>query len=79
MRLLKVLDLGNNQIGDAGMIEFSRQIAIGSLGALESLGLSGNQIGNEGMKAFVSAIAIGSMANLIELSPLATTRSAIRG
>ena len=30
LRSLEILDLGDNQIGDAGMIEFSRQISIGS-------------------------------------------------
>ena len=67
MRALTYLDLEHNQIGDPGMIEFSRSIAIGSLGALQKLFLYGNQIGDAGMVEFSRAITSGSRANLEEL------------
>ena len=64
MRALEALVLGHNVIGDPGMIEFSRSIANGSLGALTTLDLSGNQISDPGMMAFSNAIRNGSMGAL---------------
>ena len=61
---LAFLSLSRNQIGDAGMIEFSRSIASGSLGALLSLSLSLNNIGNVGMSAFSDALGNGSLPAL---------------
>jgi hypothetical protein len=42
LRALTQLDLEYNQIGNLGMIEFSRSIASGSLPALQLVMLSGN-------------------------------------
>jgi len=71
LQALQKLFLFNNQIGDAGMTEFSRAIASGSLPKLETLSFGdafgGNNIGDEGMKAFAEAAASGSMANLKNL------------
>ena len=53
-----------NQIGDAGMADFSRAIASGSLGSLQKLSLYGNQIGDAGMADFSRAIASGSLPDL---------------
>ena len=70
---LIVLDLSDNQIGDAGMIALANAIKpttenpMGSLANLILLFLSGNKIGDEGMKALSSAIASGSLGNLIVL------------
>ena len=64
---LTFLGLAGNQIGDAGMSEFSRAIASGSLGALKVLLLSNNQIGDDGMKAFSDAIASGSLPKLAKV------------
>jgi hypothetical protein len=65
---LTFLSLSRNQIGNAGMIEFSRSIASGSMGALKVLSLSRNQISDAGMISLSEAIAIGSMGNLHTLS-----------
>ena len=65
MRSLKILDLRNNQIGDAGMIVFSSQIPM--MGNLTLLWLQSNQIADEGMKALASVIASGSLRNLTQL------------
>ena len=64
LRALTHLDLHYNQIGDLGMIEFSRSIAIGSMVKLNVLGLACNQIGDIGMIEFSHAIANGSMGEL---------------
>ena len=54
----------SNQIGDAGMVEFSRAIAIGSLRALTHLDLDDNQIGDAGMISLSEAIGNGSLPAL---------------
>jgi hypothetical protein len=57
LRALTTLFLNDNQIGDAGMIEFSRSITNGSLRALTRLYLDDNQTGDAGMTDFSRAIA----------------------
>ena len=62
LRALEDLDLSYNQIGDAGMVEFSRSITIGSMANLEQLFLSYNSIGDVGMIEFSRTIANGSLS-----------------
>ena len=74
---LKILDLGNNRIGDEGLKSFSAAVASGAadrrfglqfirhgaLAQLQELSLGGNKIGDEGMKSFSAALASGALAN----------------
>ena len=46
------------------MIDFFRQITIGSLGVLRELNLNPNQMGDEGMKTLSAAISSGSLCAL---------------
>ena len=64
MGALTQLFLNDNQIGDAGMADFSRAIASGSMGSLEELSLSSNQIGDAGMISLSEVIGKGSMGSL---------------
>ena len=48
-----------------GMIEFSRQIPIGSMANLATLVLDDNQIGDQGMIAFSNAISNGSLPGVL--------------
>ena len=56
---LRILKLGNNQIGDVGMEQLSRAVSGGSFGALKELWLNSNQIRDEGMRAFANAVLPG--------------------
>jgi hypothetical protein len=67
LRALTRLELDCNQIGDPGMIEFSRSITSGSMANLTVLGLSSNKIGDAGMIELSRAIAIGSLRQLTTL------------
>ena len=67
LRSLTQLFLNDNQIGDAGMIEFSRSIASGSLRSLTTLFLNDNQIGDAGMIEFSRSITNGSLRALTRL------------
>ena len=68
---LTKLFLHGNQIGGAGMAEFSRAISSGSLGALThaltALYLDFNQIGDSGIAEFSRAISSGSLRALTHL------------
>jgi hypothetical protein len=61
LRALTSLNLGFNQIGDAGMGDFSRAFASGSMGELKHLYLSENVIGDAGMIKFSEALGKGSL------------------
>ena len=56
-----------NKIGDAGMTEFSRQIASGSLGSLRQLYLEFNQIGDAGISSLATAVRSGALPQLNRL------------
>ena len=51
--------INRNKIGDAGMADFSRAIASGSLPMLNYLNLEYNEIGDDGMAVLSRAIASG--------------------
>jgi Leucine-rich repeat (LRR) protein len=67
------LQLGNNQIGDTGMIAFvdaikpTDEIPMGALAKLTNLDLAYNKIGDDGMKALSDAIAMGGLGCLQKL------------
>ena len=54
MKALRVLDLGNNQIGDAGLCHFSKMLR--EMKALKELDLNGNQIGDAGLEHLSKAL-----------------------
>ena len=57
----QMLNLRDNQIGDAGMIKFSEALATGALANCQELQLWGNQIGDPGMIKFSEALATGAL------------------
>ena len=69
LRALTRLELDCNQIGDPGMIEFSRSITSGSLAKLTSLNLNFNKISDAGIISFAEALKspMGSLPALTRL------------
>ena len=58
------LDLGGNNIGDAGLTALAKAVESGALASLEALDLSKNEIGEAGMTAFADAVGKGALASL---------------
>ena len=57
----QLLQLGGNQIGDAGLAAFAKAVESGALPALEQLELTLNKIGDVGLSALASACASGAL------------------
>ena len=70
---LHKLNLGSNQIGDAGITALAQVIkpvsedGSGALAKCQTLTLNSNQIGDDGIEALASACASGALAQLKEL------------
>ena len=73
------LDLGFNNIGDAGLTALAKAVESGALDKLEYLRLDQNQIGDAGLQAFADAMGKGALDHLtvrwrpIALSPCLET------
>ena len=61
------LDLGGNQIGDAGLTALAKVVGSGALASLLQLSLISNLIGDAGLSALASACASGALAQLTVL------------
>ena len=57
----QLLQLGGNQIGDAGLTALAKAVESGALPALEKLNLFRNQIGDAGLQAFADAVSKGAL------------------
>ena len=60
----QLLQLGGNQIGDAGLAAFAKAVESEALPQLESLYLYGNRIGDDGISAFADALSKGALDKL---------------
>ena len=72
----QVLELGNNQIGDAGLAALAKAVESGALDKLTSLRLGSNQIGDAGLQALADALGKGTLPAL-ELEHLELTANQI--
>ena len=72
---LKMLNLYNNQIGDAGATALADVCAKGVLASLKELYLNSNQIGDAGATALADTCAKGAPALLKELDATCTATS----
>ena len=60
----QLLQLGGNQIGDAGLAAFAKAVESGALAECTYISLGNNQIGDAGLTALASACASGALASL---------------
>jgi len=63
----QVLQLGGNQIGDAGLTTLAKAVESGALASCQRLYLDGNRISGDGLKALAQACASGALAQLMSL------------
>ena len=61
------LHLGNNRLGDVGLIELSAALSKGALPACRRLSLYANEIGDEGTIALARALDAGALQNMSAL------------
>ena len=59
-----MLELGNNQIGDAGLAALAKAVESGALPQLEKLWLGGNSIGDVGLSALADVVSRGALDHL---------------
>ena len=71
-----MLELGNNQIGDAGLAALAKAVERGALDKLTRLRLGSNQIGDAGLQALADALGKGALPAL-ELEHLELTANQI--
>ena len=64
---VQVLNLFNNQIGDAGLSAVAEAVGKGALPQLQELYLSGNSIGDVGLSALADVVSRGALASLKEI------------
>ena len=76
------INLGVNQVGDAGLSALAGALSSGALPALRILGLGNNNIGDVGLQAFADALGKGALASLKTLyvndGPLGTEHPALK-
>ena len=58
------LQLGGNQIGDAGLTTLAKAVESGALASLEVLFLENNQIRDAGLSALAEAVGKGALDQL---------------
>ena len=58
------LDLGGNNIGDAGLTALAKAVESGALASLEVLFLENNQISDAGLSALAEAVGKGALPAL---------------
>ena len=61
------LNLGGNQIGDAGLTALAKAVESGALASCQTLNLSFNQIGDAGLSALAAAVGKGALPQLKDL------------
>ena len=61
---MQVLALGENQIGDVGLIAFAKAVEKGALAQCSYIDLARNDIGDAGISAFADAVSKGVLDKL---------------
>ena len=64
----QTLELGSNQIGDAGLTALAKAVESGALASLQLLDLQVNQIGDAGLSSLAAAVGNGALASLETLA-----------